>query len=304
MFDTKAEAQAWAVEREAQLRRMTSTGINTDKTLQDAFDRYAKEVSPTKRGGAWEWQRLLYLGQYKLGNRPMGKLRLAEVTTEVIGQWRDARLKEVKASTINRDLALLSHVFTTARKEWKWITVSPISDLRRPEDPPPRDRLISQDEIDKICHSLGHSDKPEGISQRVACAFLLAIETAMRASELCELRWDDVTGSVAHLPQTKNGSKRDVPLSKRAREILATLPRDSTTCLGLTYPQVDANFRKARDRSGIKGLVFHDTRHEAITRLAKKLNVLELARMTGHKDIKQLQVYYNETAAEIAKRLD
>ena len=49
---------------------------------------------------------------------------------------------------------------------------------------------------------------------------------------------------------------------------------------------------------------FHDSRHEAITRLAKKLNVLDLARMTGIRDLKILNVYYNETAESMAARLD
>ncbi|WP_058048192.1 tyrosine-type recombinase/integrase [Janthinobacterium sp. Ant5-2-1] len=71
----------------------------------------------------------------------------------------------------------------------------------------------------------------------------------------------------------------------------------------MTDESRDSLFRKAVTRAGIEGLIFHDARHEAITRLAKKLNILELARMVGHKDIRQLQVYYNETAAEIAKKL-
>jgi integrase len=66
----------------------------------------------------------------------------------------------------------------------------------------------------------------------------------------------------------------------------------------------DALFRKIRARAGIDGLHFHDTRHEAITRLAKKLDVLPLARMTGHKNIQELMTYYNATASEIAERLD
>lgn len=48
---------------------------------------------------------------------------------------------------------------------------------------------------------------------------------------------------------------------------------------------------------------FHDTRHLAITRLTKKLGVLDLARMVGHRDLRQ-QVYYNETAEAMAERLD
>jgi integrase len=50
-------------------------------------------------------------------------------------------------------------------------------------------------------------------------------------------------------------------------------------------------------------LNFHDARHEAITRLAQKLNVLELARMVGHRDLNMLQIYYNETAQQLAKKL-
>jgi integrase len=65
----------------------------------------------------------------------------------------------------------------------------------------------------------------------------------------------------------------------------------------------DALFRKCRDRAGIVGLHFHDSRHEAITRLAQRLDVLDLARMVGHRDLKMLQAYYNATAEEIAARL-
>ena len=72
---------------------------------------------------------------------------------------------------------------------------------------------------------------------------------------------------------------------------------------GLSQAQKDALFRKLRERAAIEGLNFHDARHTAITRLARKLNPLELARMVGHKDLKMLLVYYNESADEIAKRL-
>ena len=52
------------------------------------------------------------------------------------------------------------------------------------------------------------------------------------------------------------------------------------------------------------GLTFHDTRHEAITRLAKKLHPLDLARMTGHTNLQELMTYYNESAADVAAMLD
>lgn len=110
---------------------------------------------------------------------------------------------------------------------------------------------------------------------------------------------------VAHLPLTKNGGARDVPLSSRAIQLLGMLPvvEDGQPLFGLTDRSRDVLFRKGRDRSLIKGLTFHDTRHEAITRLARKIEPLALARMTGHTNLQELMTYYNESAADIAARL-
>ena len=72
---------------------------------------------------------------------------------------------------------------------------------------------------------------------------------------------------------------------------------------GISTASLDALFRKARERSCIEGLTFHDRRHAAITRLAKKLNVLDLTRIVGHRDLRMLQVYYNESAKDIAAKL-
>ena len=85
---------------------------------------------------------------------------------------------------------------------------------------------------------------------------------------------------------------------------LDALPESDGPRFDLTSQQIDALFRKARDKSKIENLRFHDSRHEAITRLAKKPDVLSLARIVGHKDIRMLLVYFNETAEELAHRLD
>lgn len=304
-FATKAEAQAWAVEREAQMRRMADSGINTDRTCQDAFDRYLSEVSAHKRGEHWERIRLTAIAQHLIDGIAFGKCLVSSVTADMLGKWRDTRLKTVAGATVNRELNLLSHIFTTARREWKWIAASPTSDVRRPKAPPPRDRRISDDEIARMCLALGYAGDVVTKSDAVAVAFLFAIETAMRAGEICSLTWQHASADVAHLPRTKNGAKRDVPLSPRAAELLSLLPKGKPDdlCFGLTAASLDALYRKAKVRAEIEGLTFHDTRHEAITRLATKLNVLELARMVGHKDLKMLQVYYNESASNIAKKL-
>ncbi len=143
-------------------------------------------------------------------------------------------------------------------------------------------------------------------TQAVAVAFLFAIETAMRQGEICKMTPEMVDGAVVHLPKEvcKNGHKRDVPMTKRALELLSLLPTpdvDHPTCFMIKADSMSVLFRKACASCMIEGLHFHDSRHEAITRLAKKLHVLDLARMTGHRDLKQLQIYYNESAHDIAK---
>lgn len=304
-FDTKAAALAW----EAQQRTAPPPGAGgaTTQTCADAFDRYELEVSKNKKGYRWEALRLAAMGQTSLGS-----VKMADLNETHVAKWRDDRLKgtatarAVQGPTVSREMNLLSNVFTYARKEWKWITKSPTTDVSRPKENQPRNRRITPKEIDAICLALGWDHaavdvKPVTKQQRIALAFLFAIETAMRAGEICYLREKDVSGRVARLPAEicKNGIARDVALSPRARELWAMVPDG----FGITAASLDAMFRVARTKAAVDGLTFHDSRHEAITRLASKLNVLDLARMVGHKDIRQLMVYYNASADDIAGKL-
>lgn len=290
-FDTKAAALTW----EAEQRTAGAGGNATIQTCKDAFERYERDVSKGKKGYRWEALRLAAFGRSSLG-----AVKMRDVDTPHIVAWRDERLKTVQGSTVQREMNLLSNVFTIARKEWKWITNSPTTDAKRPKVNEPRFRRITESEIEQVCHALGWLNKaPTTKQQSIAAAFLFAIETAMRAGEICALRKGDVTGRVAHVRESKNGSRRDVPLSARALQIWKMVPEG----FGITTGSMDAMFRAAKARTLIEGMTFHDTRHEAITRLAKKLHVLDLARMTGHKDIRKLMIYYNLSAADIAKKL-
>lgn len=312
-FSSQLEAKAWAAQREAEIRSAEASkakGVDPTKTMQDVFTRYKEEVSEHKKGKKWEIIRLDFFATHMIGKDNFAEMKIASITTDDMTKWKNMRLESVSGSTVNRELNLLSHVFTMASKDWKWILENPIADLSRPKESPPRDRRISQDEIDRLCLALGYDDHDEDIvwsqSERVGLAFMLAIETGMRSGEMMAITWDLVHANHIHLPReiTKNGTKRDVPLSIKAKTLLKRLSKQKgKTCFDVSDSNRDALFRKARDAAMIENLHFHDTRHEAVTRLAKKLNVLELARMIGHKDLKMLQIYYNETAEEIAKLL-
>ena len=297
-FDTKRQAQAWVAEM---VTKDTGIAIATG-TLRELCERYKSEVSETKRGAHWEVIRLdMYAREYAdLFNR-----KLTTIQREDIERVIKDRLKQVKPSTVNRDLNLISNVFKYGRR-WRMMSHNPMTDIERPNDPPPRDRRVSEAEEAMLLQAMSYSDQMPVSSQRqkVAIAFLLALETAMRQGEIAKTKWSDVhiDDRYIFLPHTitKTAVSRNVPLSARAIELIGRLDHDKETMLGVSAGVVSTMFRAAVANSGIENLTFHDARHEATTRLAGKLQVLDLARVTGHRDIKQLMTYYNKDARKLA----
>lgn len=300
-FATKAEATLWAAQMETELAKAGSGAI-PDKSFADLLDRYEREVSPTKRGHRWEALRLR-----KAATMPIGRVKLSDLLEVHVYQWRDERLTEVTAASVNREWNLLSAVCTVASKEWKWLAHNPFQNVKKPKAAPARTRRVFADDIEKICYALGYDENgiADNQTKRVAVAFLFAIETAMRAGEIVDLTWDHVHARHVHLTMTKNGHARDVPLSTRARELLAKLPKEGDQVFGLNSANLDAIFRRAKDRALITDLHFHDTRREALTRLAKKVPVEMLAKISGHRDLRiLLNVYYAPKVDDMADMLD
>jgi integrase len=129
----------------------------------------------------------------------------------------------------------------------------------------------------------------------------------MRQGELVGLRWEhiDLTRQIAHLPDTKNGESRTVPLSSTAISVLRSLPNGTCHVFpGLTTEAFKRAYIRAVRRAGIENLRFHDLRHEATTRLFEKgLNIMEVASITGHKDLRMLRRYTHLKAEDLAKKL-
>ena len=135
----------------------------------------------------------------------------------------------------------------------------------------------------------------------------LALETAMRRSELLGLRWEhiDLERRTIFLQLTKNGTSRTVPLSTHAIQILTDMPRNlDDRVFPVTHEVVSQAFNRARRQARVQDVRFHDLRHMAITRLAEKLpNLIELSAVSGHKSLAMLKRYYHPNAAELARKL-
>ena len=304
-FKNKRDAQLWAREFEVSI----ASGTDSNDTMHQVFDRYALERSKGKKGERWEIIRLKRFAKDLIRGTPFGRYVIGDITTADLVAWRDMRLRQVQPSSVSREMNLLKHVFVTATKEWQLLRTNPMADVRRPARTKRRSRRIYQDEVDKLIEALNLSSEPWVSKKQITGAmFLFAIETAMRSGEIRGITNRHVTGNVVHLPETKNDLARDVPLTERALEILKTVRGERKEPYQHPF-DIDANsrdsvFRAAVKRAKIENLHFHDTRHEAITRLAKRLQILDLARVTGHKNVNELLTYYEASGDELAERLN
>lgn len=318
-FRTKSEAQAWAERVEADLRAGRLGYAPTGKTFADLVRRYVREVLPAKDGERPERLRLERLigGQLAKGvpPDPLGAVLLSDLRAEHFAAWRDRRLRAVSAASVRREWSTLSHACNIARREWHWLAANPLAEVAKPAAPQPRKRRISADEIERLLLSAGYERDapPTTATARAGAALLFAIETAMRAGEICALQWGDVdfeqrTAAVRALAKGARKTKvgRVVPLSGEALRILRQLPASTTWAVfGLQAASLDALFRKIKARAMVDDLHFHDSRREALTRLAKKVDVMTLAKISGHHDLRiLLDTYYAPDMSEVAGLID
>ena len=309
-FHTKADAQAWAADTEAAMhkRAYVDDSVLKSTTVRALLQRYLADETPKKKGAESEGWRLQAFMRQEFADLP-----LSEIDSNVMSAWRDQRLKLVSAPTVKRDLILLSHVFTLARTEWKLKIVNPLGDVRRPSSAPHRKRIPSWSEKKRLLRKLTTAAPGEPVAGAARNPWIrplvtFALRTAMRRSEILALQWEHVHTKLryAHLPATKNGDERDVPLTRKALLILSRLPQAKT---GPVFPvsadAVKQVFKRARKRAEIENLRLHDMRHAAATNLSKKLaNVLELSAVTGHKSLAMLKMYYQPDPTEMAAKLD
>jgi integrase len=325
-FSTHADAEAWGKITESEMiRGAYIKRIKADQTtLAQALDRYEREISANKRGVTQEAMRIKAWKAHKLAGKSLASLRSVD-----FAKCRDDRLKIVSPSTVRLELAIISNLFNVARKEWGFEGLSnPIEAIRLPTAQNDRNRLFYDGEESLLLTALEpNSERGKDGRVKPGCRntwlkplVLLALETAMRRGELLGLRWENIrlADRVAHLPLTKNGNSRNIPLSSKALEVLKGLPRPLRgPVFDLTPNAVKLGFVRAvkrarlnyvtqggKDERIMANLHFHDLRHIAITRLADKLpNIIELAAVSGHQDVRMLKRYYHPKAEALAMKL-
>lgn len=282
-FETKREAQAWALEQEARAKREKAGGA---RTFGDAVDKYIQDVSSKKDGEVWEVRRLNAMREYFKGDTA-----LLEIDTPQIADWRDTRLKTVSASTVVREANLLRNLFNLARLEWRWVDHQPFAGVKLPKENAPRHQVWTWQLIKRVLRA-----ERVGKTKEMQDAFHIALRSGMRLGEVLAAPENfDKQRQVVTL-KTKTEARAQIPIGRIAAKLLEREPFTVGANEGSVL------FSKLCRELLIEGLTFHDTRGTALTHLSKKVDVLTLAKISRHKDLSLLSnVYYRATADSIAK---
>lgn len=323
-FLNKKDAEDWAKITESEMIR--GHYIKRDDaektTLAELINRYRETILPTKRGKHFG-PALTVLETH------LGRLALSAISSKKVADFRDKRLKAgLSASTVRKEINLLSKLIDLAGKEWGiTLPANPCAMVSRPAENNARERRLSRDEeryLLKAC------------AQPMVLLVRLALETGARLGELLAVKWDDV-----HMKDpsirirgiagrgTKNSDPfRDVPLSTTAVAVLKELKKLPRSIDGRTFYwwKASDSFNKtwvrvvgrAREKylddcakvsrkpsaAFLVDLRFHDLRHEATSRFFEKgLNPMEVASITGHKTLAMLKRYTHLKAPDLAKKL-
>ncbi|MBD8556849.1 site-specific integrase [Rhizobium sp. CFBP 8762] len=303
-FDTKTEAEKWARDLEAQVDRFGAAPdakILEGTTLGALLERYQREITPLKHGAIQENQRIDVLRRHDLSHRT-----LIGLSQQDIASFRDERLKSVAPSTTVREMAILSHVLEVATRDWGVpLAKNVVKLVRRPIIRNERSRRLTGDEEQRLLDGCDGGKIPF-----FKTLLILAIETGMRRGEILGLRWTDISHNrrVVTLKLTKNGSGREVPLSQRAFDAITEWKARADVDQHLVFPMAAGSleqvWRRLLIRAEIKGLRFHDLRHESVSRLFERgLNVIEVSSISGHKEMRMLKRYTHLAADDLVARL-
>lgn len=333
-FLNREEADAFVAQHRLKASRTHKATLASGKVpFKQAFQDYKTEVLIAQKGYGEKHQTMYVVNRF-LNDATLGFLtekQLIALSFDDVDEYIALREEEedVVASTINRELNILSPFFNWCRKTFKMLHWdNPVEHCSRPKNDDERDRILTDKEratVEKVCKL---SEQPV-----LHSAFVLAMETAVRRGEMAKIKWADVHIDNPAAPfitlrkeTTKTKKARAVPLSPIALEAVKNLlvwreermaredelrkhrkahdVYDFSFLLAGTSPRaISQAFRRAMARCAVLDFRWHDCRHCATTKLAESFEMLELSQITGHKDVRMLQRYYNPHGAKLAAKL-
>lgn len=303
-FLVRADAEAWGRQQEIAADRgdasPSAQGSKTLKTMTvaEVVRRYRNEVMPNHRGS----DKVMALVDAFL-RQPIAKTTLESLSVSHANTYVAARLKTVKSGTVRRELDILRRAFAAASKEWDIPVRNVFAEAARPKAADPRDRRFKNGEREMLRDAMTKCRNPW-----IPILVELAVETGMRRGEILSAKWEDVSWDerTLHIPHTKNGHARTIPLSSAALALLKQLHdrKLNDRIVPISASSAKEAWKRLCRRSGLKDFRFHDLRHEAISSFFERgLNVPEVALISGHRDPRMLFRYTHPKPELVALKL-
>lgn len=219
--------------------------------------------------------------------------KLSDITPFLVEKYKSDRRKQVKASTVNRELDVLRRMFSLA-VAWGLITSNPVSQVKRFKVSNSNLRILSEEEFTRLYNSASSHLKP---------ILLTAVHTGMRKGEILNLKWEDINLERGYIlvRDSKNYESRAIPISQILKDELLKLKKQSTGEFVFTYKgkpigAIKRAFSAALRRSGIRHCRFHDLRHTFATCLVMEgTDIASVQELMGHKDIRMTKRYSHPT---------
>ena len=288
-FKTKIDAIRYSRNLEHQLfRDKHDIAKKKFPKFRDVLIRYRDEIVINKRSKEMETKLIKYMLSEGFVNYAINL-----VDRSLIAKYRDRALRSLKSSSVNRRLAILSHCFTIAKKEWGYDIDNPVLSIRRPTNPEPRDRRFTTEELEQIfsCNRT---------NPHMKFIIRLALETGMRRSEIANIKPQHLKGKLLMIPVAKT-KPRTIPLTPKAIQLLQdNLP------IKMSSNAIRLSWGRLTKKHGIEDARFHDLRHESLSRMfeVKSLNVPEVQLISGHLEPRTLmRVYANLRPKDLADKL-
>lgn len=317
------QAKAYAEQERAALRieKRPAAHLAKAQTLARWLERYGREVSVRKKGKAQEESIIKRLTEDypDLCARPAAELTAADFigaeSTSLESRMTGAGYKP---KTIARYLSVVSHCWKIARGQWGHSAIPhPLLNVEKPTEDDARERVIESEEWARVLAELAE------VSPATRGALVFLRWTAARRSEAVKLSWravnwktDPPTATFHDTKTPKRGKtqSRTIPLPPQAVQVLRSIGGKTPPVLGPVFFETEKRplradtltqaWARACKRAEIEDARVHDLRHTRITELvALGLPIHQVARISGHKDLRMLMRYYHEKPESIGQAL-
>lgn len=304
-FDTEAEGDAYVAKLEALLDKgVVPTELLTGQN-KTTVGTMVRQYMATENVATSE---IVYLN---LVIKDLGSTLLTAVTYDWVERQVEAlKAREMAPMSIVRRIGALARAIDWAlRKNYcDELVTNPVRLL-----PKGYSQYKGREIVDEERNRRLEPDEEARILERLTgdrrLMFVIALETAMRLSEIYSLKPDqvDIAKRTIFLRKgdTKTGHPREVPMS-------SVMMRELVGFNGFGLAKSTANtsmlskfFLRVFQAAGCEDLHFHDLRHEATCRLFIRtaLSDTQISRITGHRDPRMLRRYASLRGSDLAGAL-